>query len=102
LFEEVSKELNITVKYVNMNIGDKDPFVQNDNGFSLKSFTTSMEIDDYSIMKIDENNISIRLVGKEVSLIRFEKLVNEYMKSLAEIKESETKLTQLKKSNKSF
>jgi hypothetical protein len=85
-----------------MNISQTDPFLTNDTGLSLKSLVKSMEIDDYNVMKIDENNISIRLIGKEVSLLKFEKLITEYLKSLSDVQEAKNKLDQLKKSNKSF
>jgi hypothetical protein len=102
LYNEISKEINITTKFVDMNISPNDPFLTDESGLSLKALVNSMEIDDYNVMKIDENHVSIRLIGREVSLIKFERLISEYIKSLSDIQEAQLKLDQLKRSNKSF
>ena len=58
-----------------------------------------MEIIDYNIFIIDDNNISLRVMAKENVLLIFENLLNEYIKNLIDVKTIENKITEIRKLN---
>ena len=74
-------------------------FIKSNDPCSLNYFIKNLEIIDYTVFVIDENNISLRLIAKRNIIEIFEDLVNEYKKNLIDIKSIEDRISELNKLN---
>jgi len=99
LLNEINKELNVTQKYINLNINENDWFLKSNDPGSLNYLIKKLEILDYNIFNIDDNNISLRVTARENIIFIFENLLNEYIKNLTNVKTIEYKITEIRKLN---
>ncbi len=100
LFNTIQSELDIMQKFIDVHLNDNDSFIKsNDEPYSLPNLVKSLGIIEYSIFKLDDNHLSLRIIGKESSINHLIKLVNEYMQTLDEIKEADNRLIEIKKMN---
>jgi hypothetical protein len=103
LFEKVKEDLNVIQKYFQLNLNDRDPFLLGDSNqpTSLKYYIHLFGIYSYHIFKLDENNITLRLIGREKEIELVGALLNEFVDSRNSLsaQENELKVLQTNSNN---
>lgn len=103
MLEKVKADLNVIQKYLQLNLNDRDPFLTGDSNQvnSLKYYIHLFGIYSYHIFKLDENNITLRLIGREKEIELVGVLLNEFVNSKISLagQENELKVLQTNSNN---
>jgi hypothetical protein len=99
-FDQTFAELNVTQKYLNLHLSEKDAFFLEEGDDSLKYFLSLFQIVTHRVFKIDENNVSLQIIGNEDNVNMAALLIEEFLNSkiMCELKEKEYE--ELKKKGK--
>jgi hypothetical protein len=96
-FNNVYEDLYVIQKYLNLKINEKDKFLTDEKGpISLKHYLTIFKVNSYRIFKLDEENISLQLIGPEAGVKMVTNLVEEYVKSNAVVEQRKTEFEKMK------
>lgn len=92
-FKYVCEDLNVSQKYLNLKINEKDKFLVEEKGpMSLKYFIDLFNLTSFRIFKLDEETISLQLIGQESDVNMVSKLIEEYISSNNKIEEKRKEL----------
>lgn len=95
--ETVFDELNVTQSYLTLRINEKDSFLTSDTDEdSLKSYISLFKIISYRIFKLDEQSVSLQLIGNEEAVEMVANLIEEYIQSKENLKSKEKEYEDLK------
>lgn len=87
------EELNVSQIYLSFDLSEKDPFLKQESG--LVSIVNEFNIISYNLLKLDDEQFSLRLIGKEGDLRLVTTLVQEYCESQKRLREAKKKLENL-------
>jgi hypothetical protein len=97
IFKSVCEDLNIVQKYLNLKINEKDRFLIEEKGpMSLKYYIDLFKLTSFRIFKLDEETISLQLIGQESAVAMVSNLIEEYVKSINIVEEKRKELEKIK------
>jgi hypothetical protein len=99
LFKAMESEFNISQIFLSLNLSEKDEFFKSNSGLSLKTYSEQFYLNSYHVYKIDEESVSVKLIGKENDVELISKLIKCYEETQIKLKIRKQELESLNKNN---
>ncbi len=93
-FQTIFNDLNVIQKYLSLELNDKDKLFLNtcENPISLNNYVKTFGLNSFRLFKINEESVSLLLIGPENSVKIVSQLVEEYAKNTKKILGKEQEL----------
>jgi hypothetical protein len=93
-FQTIFNDLNVVQNYLSLELNEKDSIFsyETQNQISLNNYVKTFGLNSFRIFKINEESVSLQLIGPEKSVQIVSQLIEEYAKNIKKITAKEQAL----------